>query len=212
MGQQCCTYKNKLSMSLNQWINMSLLLYSTQRHPWEGCILNNTFSVLLFVLHSPWRCRSALLWDHDVCAAGVLDLLAAGRDDLLLQEDLQVWWAGTGHSVSLTQTQIMDENTAAFSFLWLTTHQGREFMSHQDSVWQISVTCVRLGVWLLHNNNNLETYWKNKFRRQSGGRECRTERKGKSQTDKQTDRQRINWVYTTSICSNPVATVICLFA
>lgn len=42
------------------------------------------------MLRSQRRPRGALLRDHDVCAARVLDLLAAGGDGLLLPEDLQV--------------------------------------------------------------------------------------------------------------------------
>lgn len=96
----------------NLWIDKSpLALFNTlNTQRWDACWIKHV-SLLLFLLHSQHRHHGALLWDHDVCAAGVLDLLAAGRDGLLLQEDLQVWWADAGHSVSVqthsrTQTQI----------------------------------------------------------------------------------------------------------
>lgn len=54
-------------------------------------MLNKTFSPpLLSVLRSQRRPHRALLGDHDVCAARLLDLLAARGDGVLLQEDLQV--------------------------------------------------------------------------------------------------------------------------
>lgn len=63
--------------------------------------LNKTLSPALPValLRSHWRPHGVLLRDHDVCAARLPDLLAAGGDGLLLPEDLQVRWAGAGFGV-----------------------------------------------------------------------------------------------------------------
>lgn len=55
----------------------------------------------VFVLCSQPGRRGALLPDHHVRPAGVPDLLAAGGDGLLLQEDLQVGRADAGRPVSV---------------------------------------------------------------------------------------------------------------
>lgn len=97
-----------LTWSLNQWINKSPLLcrHTKKRaiHTRKGFWIKHV-PCSCFVLHSQCRRYGVLLWDPNVRAAGVLDLLAAGRDGLLLQEDLQVRWAESRHSVSLTQMQ-----------------------------------------------------------------------------------------------------------
>lgn len=53
------------------------------------------------VLRSQPRHHGALLRDHHVRPAGVPDLLAAGGDGLLLQEDLQVRRADPRRHVSV---------------------------------------------------------------------------------------------------------------
>ncbi len=70
----------------------------------SDCSINCTKFLLIAYFHFLSECKhhSAVLRDHDVCAAGVPHIVAAGGNDLLLQEDLQSWGAGSGHFVSIT--------------------------------------------------------------------------------------------------------------
>lgn len=76
----------------------------------------------------------------------------------------------------------MSRYTSVLPFLWLTTQQSNVFI-----LWVTN--CARVSA---SHNSNLKTCQKVRFRRQSRGRESRTERKGKSQTGRQ--RQGSNWV------------------
>lgn len=61
-------------------------------------------SCAVSVLRSQPRHYGALFRDHHVRPAGVPDLLAAGGDGLLLQEDLQVRRADARHRVSVSES------------------------------------------------------------------------------------------------------------
>ncbi len=93
------------------WMNSSqtslVAPYQSNRPPLIAqLIVQNSLWLHIFIFLSECKHHSAVLRDHDVCAAGVPHIVAAGGNDLLLQEDLQSWGAGSGHFVSITLSRV----------------------------------------------------------------------------------------------------------